>query len=89
VLPLVAQHEVEVSESECGKGLLRLHLDQLAAESGCVARERLHGRQRQVHRYRLEPGDAATAGDGAGGRSQVGLRRRRALQQGLGVVDQD
>ena len=44
VLPLVGQDEIDVPERERGQRLLRLGLDELAAEVGCISCECLHRR---------------------------------------------
>ena len=81
VLPLVAEHEVDVAERERGQRLLGLGLDELAAQARRVARERLHRREREPQRDRLEAGDAPAARDRARRRGEVGLGERRALEQ--------
>ena len=58
VLPLVAQHEIDVAQRQRGQRVLGLGLDELAAQSRRVARERLHRRQGEVQRDGLERGDA-------------------------------
>ena len=89
VLPLVGQHEVDVAERERGQRLLGLGLDELAAQAGRLARERLHRRQREPDRDRLEGGDAPSPGDAARGRRELGLRELGPLEQRLGVADED
>ena len=89
VLPLVSQHEVDVAQRQPGEGLLRLQLHQLAAQPRRLPGQRLHRRQREPQRHRLEPGDAAAAGHRSRGRRQVGLRKRRPLQQRPRVLHQD
>jgi hypothetical protein len=89
VLPLVTQHEVDVAQRQRGQRILGLGLDHLAAQLRRVAAERVHRRQREAQRRGLEAGDAGAAGDGAGGRGQVGLGEGRALEQRIGVADQD
>jgi hypothetical protein len=42
VLPLVAEHEVDVAHRQRGQRLLGLGLDELAAQPRRVARQRLH-----------------------------------------------
>jgi hypothetical protein len=65
VLPLVAEHEVDVAERQRGQRLLGLGLDNPAAQPREVALEPQDRRQRDAQEHRLEPGDAAAAGDGA------------------------
>ena len=89
VLPLVAEHEVDVAERERGQRLLGLGLDQLAAQPRRVARERLHRRQRRAAarptgtprcapgRRRVPAAAARSASASAG-----------ALEQRVGVLDQ-
>jgi hypothetical protein len=89
VLPLVAEHEVDVAERERGQSLLRLELDQLASEPRRVARERPHGGQRQAQRHRLEAGDPGAPGHRSGGRRELGLGHGRAVEQRLGVAGED
>ena len=88
VLPLVAEHEVDVAERQRGQRLLGLGLDQLAAQPRRVARERLDRRQREAQRDGLERGDPPASRDGAGGRGEVRLGERRALEQRIGVADE-
>ena len=89
VLPLVGQDEVEVAERERGQRLLGLGLDELAAQAGRLARERLHRREREPDRDRLEGGDPPPPRDAARGRRQLGLRALGPLEQRLGVADED
>lgn len=44
MLPLVAQHEVDVADRQRGQRLLGLRLDELAAQPGRVAPERIDRR---------------------------------------------
>jgi hypothetical protein len=88
MLPLVAQHEVQVAERERGQRLLGLELQQLAAEGRRVARQGVHRGQREPQRHRLEPGDAGAPGHGARRRGQVGLHDRGVLEQRLRVARQ-
>ena len=88
VRPLVAEHEVHVAEREGGQRLLRLRLDQLAAQARGVARQRLHRGNRKPKGDRLKAGDPTAAGDGARGRRQIRLGNRRALQQRVRVLHQ-
>ena len=89
VLPLVGQHEVDVPERQRGQRLLGLGLDELAAQAGRRAGERLHRRRRDADRHRLEGGDARQPGDAAGGCGELGLGELGALEQDLGVADED
>ena len=86
VLPLVGQDEIDVAERERRQRLLGLGLDQLAAQAGRLARERLHRRDGEVERDRLERGDPRPPGDAARGRRQLGLGELGALEQRLGVA---
>jgi hypothetical protein len=88
VRPLVAEHEVHVAEREGGQRLLRLRLNQLAAQPRRVARECLHRGDRQPKGDRLKAGNPTAAADGARGRRQVRLSERRALEQRLRVLHQ-
>ena len=88
VQPLVAQHEVDVAERQRGQRLLGLGLDQLAAQPRRVVRQRLHRRQGEAQRHRLEGGDPTAPRDRAGRRGQIGLGERGAREQRLGVLDQ-
>ena len=88
MLPLVAQHEIDVAQRQRGQRLLGLGLDELAAQARRVARQRPHRRHGEIQRHRLERGDATAARHDAGGRGQVGLRERGALEQRIGVTDQ-
>ena len=85
VLPLVGQHEIDVAQRERGQRLLGLGLDELAAQAGRLARERVHRRGGQAQRYRLERRDPPAPGDAARGRRQLGLRELGAVEQRLGV----
>ena len=87
-LPLVGQHEVEVAERERGQRALGLGLDELAAQLRRLAPERLHRRQRDLQRHGLERRDPPAAGHRPGGRGELGLGERGALEQRLGVPDQ-
>jgi hypothetical protein len=89
MLPLVAEDEVEVPERKGGQRLLWLGFDQLAAELRGVPGESLHRRDREVQRGRLEGGDSCPPGDAARGGGELGLRELGALEQRLGVTDQD
>jgi hypothetical protein len=88
VLPLVGEHDVDVAERERRDRLLRLGLDELAAQARRVAGERLDRRDRELEHHRLEAGHARPAGDCAGRGGQVGLGERGALQQRVGVLDE-
>jgi hypothetical protein len=88
MLPLVCEHEIDVSEREHRERLLRLRLDELEAEIRRGATELLHRGNRKVERRRLEGGDSASAGDLAGGGGQVGLRELRSIQERLRVTDE-
>ena len=88
VLPLVAEHEVEVAEGERRQRLLGLGLEHLAAQARRVARQRLDGRERDAQQHRLEACDAPAAGDRPRGSREVGLGDRRAFEQCLGVADE-
>ena len=88
MLPLVTQDEVDVAELERGQRLLGLGLDELAAQLGRVALERLHGWDDELQRHGLKAGDASAAGDGSDGRGEVGLGLGGALEQGAGVLDE-
>jgi hypothetical protein len=89
VLPFVGEYEVDVAERQRGERLLGLGLDQLAAQPRCIARQPLHRRYREPQHDRLKARDAATAGDRAGRRGEVGLGLRRALEQRVGVLDEN
>ena len=89
MLPLVGQDEIDVAERERGQRLLGLGLDELAAQAGRLARERLHRRDGEAERHRLEGGDPPPPGDAARGRGQLGLRELGPLEQRLGVADED
>ena len=86
--PFVAEDEVEVAARERRERDLGLGFDQLAAELGRVAHQRLDRRERELQGDRLEARDACAAADGAGRRGQVRLGQRRALEQRGGVFDQ-
>ena len=88
VAPLVAQHEVEVAQRQRGQGVLGLRLDQLAAQPRRLGRQRLDHRQGDAQRDGLEARDAAAPRDRPGGRGQVRLGERGAVQQRVGVLDQ-
>ena len=88
VLPLVAQHEVDVAERERGQRLLGLELEQLAAQARARRAQRSHGGQGEPQRNRLESRDAGAARHRPGGGREVGLRHGRALQQRVGVIGQ-
>ncbi len=89
VAPLVAEDQVHVAQGQGGQGLLWLAGDQLAAQPRRLTREPPHRGQRDPQRDRLEPGDPPPPRHAARGRGQVGLGERGALEQGVGVVDQD
>jgi drug/metabolite transporter (DMT)-like permease len=89
VLPLVGEHEIDVSERERRQRLLGFGFDELAAEVGRVARELLHRRHGEVERDRLEGGDPPRAGDPARSRRQLGLGELGALEQRICVTYQD
>ena len=89
VLPLVADDQVDVADGQRRQRLLRLGLDQLAAEVRCVARERLHRGDGKVERGRLEGGDARPAGDTPRHRGELRLGTFRPLEQRVGVTDED
>lgn len=88
VLPLVAEHEIDLAEWQRGKRLLGLGLDELAAERRRLVRQHLHRRDREVEGGRLERRDARTSGDGAGDGGELGLRALRPLEQGIRVADE-
>jgi hypothetical protein len=89
VLPLVGEHDVDVPERQRGQRLLRLGLDELAAQAGRGARERLHRGRGDADRDRLERRDPGQPRDAPRGRRQLRLRDGGALEQRLGVVDED
>ena len=89
VLPLVAQHEVEVAAREGGQRVLGLGLDELAAQLRRLLGERRDHRQRDPQGDGLEARDPRAAGDGAGRGGEVGLGERGALQQRARVPDED
>ena len=89
VLPLVAQHDVHVPQRQGRQRLLGLRLDELAAQPRRALAQRLHCRQRQPDRHRLEARDPGAALNRSGGRRQVGLGKRGPLQQRLRVLDED
>ena len=89
VLPLVGQDEIDVAERERGQRRLGLGLDELAAQAGRVARERVHRRGGQAQRDGLERRDPPAPDDAARGRRELGLGELGPLEQGLGVADQD
>ena len=78
LLPFVGQDEIDVPECQRRQGLLRLRLDELAAQVGRLPRERPHRRDRKAERHRLEGGDAPPARDRAGRGGEVGFRTRNA-----------
>ena len=80
VLPLVADHEVDVAQRERRERLLGLALDELTAQRRCLGREPVHRRQREPERDRLEACDPRPAGDGAGRGRQLGLGDRGAFE---------
>ena len=89
VLPFVAQHEVDVAEGERGQRVLGLGLDQLAAQAR-RARARAPAWPAAA-RFSATDWKAAMRPrpvTRAGGRGQVGLGERRALEQRIGVVDE-
>ena len=88
VLPLVGQHDVDVPERERGQRLLGLGLDELAAQAGRRARERLHRGGGDPDRHRLEGGDPRQPGDAARGGGQLRLRDGGAVEQRPGVADE-
>ena len=89
MLPLVGQDEVHVAEEERGQRLLGLGLDQLAAKVGSISGERLHGGHGKVKGNRLERRDASASRNAARGCRQVGLRELGALEERVGVADED
>ena len=88
MLPLVADHEVEVAERERGQRRLGLALDDLAAQLRRLACQHLHRRQRDAQEDRLEAGDPAAAGHRPRRGGEVGLGDGGALEQRLGVPDE-
>ena len=89
VAPLVAEHEVDVTQRQGRQRLLGLGLDQLAAQPRGLAREPLHRRQGEPQRDGLEPGYASAAGDDALRRREVGLGERHTLEQSVRMANQD
>ena len=65
VLPFVGQDEVDVAERERGQRLLGLGFDELAAQARRLPRKRLHRRDGEAERDRLEGGDPRPPGDAA------------------------
>ncbi len=89
VLPLVGQDEIEVPERERRERLLGLGLDQLAPQLGRLARERPDRGHGQPEPDRLEGRDPAAPRHPAAGGGEIRLRELRALEQRVGVADQD
>ena len=89
VLPLVGQYEIEVPERQRRERLLGLGLDQLAPQVGRVARERPDRGHGQPEPDRLEGRDPAAPRHPADGGSEIRLRELGALEQRVGVPDQD
>ena len=76
-------------QGERGECLLGVGLDELAAQAGRVARERVHRRRRQVQRRGLKRRDACLPDDAPRGLGELRLGRLDPIQQTLGVADQD
>jgi hypothetical protein len=89
VAPFVADDEIDVAERERGQRVLGLGLDELAAKPRRVAGQRLHRRQRDAQRDRLEAGDPRAPGHRARGRGEVRLGPRGALEQRARMCDED
>jgi hypothetical protein len=87
--PFVGQDEVDVAERKRRQGLLRLRFHELAAKIGRLPSERAHRRYRELEGHGLERGDACSARNLARRSGEVGLRQRFALEQCLGMTDED
>ena len=88
MLPLVAEHQVEVAERQRRQRLLRLGLDQLGSQLWCLGSELLHGGQREVSATDWKVAIRRAPGDRARGGGEVGLGAGRAIEQRVGVADQ-
>ena len=88
MLPLVAEHEVDVAERERGQRLLGLGLDELAAQPRRVGGERRDRRQREPQRDRLEAAIRARPATvpAAAARSASAIAARSS--SALGVLDE-
>lgn len=85
-VPLVGEHEVEVAEREGGKRVLRLGLDELAAQFGGAAGEGGDRGRGDAERHGLERGDPPPPGDPAGRGGEVGLGDGGAVEQRRGMA---
>ena len=65
MLPLVGEHEIDVAEDERGERLLRLGLDELAAQLLMLLHESPEGGDGDVERRGLEGRDPRSSGDPA------------------------